>query len=124
MQNQLSDKHIVKAKRPLAIVIGCVTANINDQGFDIGSEFIRKGASLVITNFTKIMGDQAAEVVIELLDCLKQSKGKDLVFGEIMLKLKQRLLAKGLMVGMSLVTYGDADWKISLDKPIVITNQQ
>lgn len=113
-QNRLSEQHIVKSKRPLVVVIGCSTANLNDQGFDIGSIFIRKGASIVISNFTKIISDDAAIIVNELIKILKETSGKNVLFGQIMLRLKQRLLAMGLIVGLSIITYGDADWQVIL----------
>lgn len=114
IQNFLSDKHIAQSMRPMAIVIGCEVSDTDNQGFDVGSEFLAKGASIVITNFTKIKGSQAAEIVIKLISFLKESAGKEITFGEIMLKLRQHLLAEGIMVSMSLVSYGDADWKIKI----------
>lgn len=115
-QNRLTEQHVFKPRRPLAVVIGCSTSNITDQGFDIGNEFIRKGAAIVISNFSKILSNDAAMIVGDLIDLLKAEKGKTVRFGEVVLRLKQRMLAKGVLVGMSLVTYGDADWQITLDK--------
>ena len=68
----------------------------------------------MITNFTKIRGAQAADIVICLMEILKVYKGKEATFGEIMLKLRQELLAQGIMASLALLTYGDADWKIKI----------
>lgn len=114
VQTHLSKKHIAQQVNPIAIVIGCEVANVSNQGFDVGSEFMQKGASIVITNFTKIIGPQAAKIVTCLAEFFHEHKGKEVNFGDIMLKAKQKLLSDGLIVGMSLVSYGDADWKLKI----------
>jgi hypothetical protein len=113
-QSAISDAHISQAKRPLAIVIGCEVANMQDQGFDIGSSFIANGASIVITNFTSITGLHAATIVSKLISFFEKERGKTINFGEITLRLRQQLLAEGLIISLSLVTYGDADWTLKL----------
>jgi len=114
VQTHLGKKHIAQQVNPIAIVIGCEVANVNNQGFDVGSEFMQKGASIVITNFTKIIGPQAAKIVTCLVEFFHEHQGKEVNFGDIMLKAKQKLLSDGLIVSMSLVSYGDADWKLKI----------
>ena len=72
------------------------------------------GAAIVISNFTKIRGRHAGPIVMKLLEFLKAHEEKEFTLGEIVLKLRQYLLAKGIMVGFSLTTLGDADWKIKI----------
>jgi hypothetical protein len=99
-------------KTPLAIVIGCKSADISNIGFDVSSQFINNGAAIVLSSFTKIRGAQAGRIIIKLVEFLKQNANHEIVFGEVMLKLRQHLLANGIMAGLALVSYGDADWKI------------
>jgi hypothetical protein len=112
VQNYLGEKYIDSSKHPFTVVIGCEVIGTDNQGFDISSEFLAKGSSVVLSNFTKIRGRQAGEIVMKLSEFLKLNKGKEILFGEVVLKLKQYLLAEGIMAGLAVVCYGDADWKI------------
>ena len=97
---------------PFIIVIGCETASVENYGFDISSQLITEGAAVVLSNFTKIRGRHAGPIVIKLVEYLKENAGKEISFGSIILKLRQYLLSKGIMVSLALVAHGDADWKI------------
>ena len=97
---------------PFIIVIGCESTNLASSGFDVSSHLMNAGAAIVISNFTKIRGRQAKDIVIKLFDFLKENGDKEIILGEIMLKLRQNLLAEGLIAGLSLVVQGDADWNI------------
>jgi hypothetical protein len=99
---------------PFVVIIGCEPNNVANHGFDIAAQLMHQGAAIVLTNFTKIRGRQAGPIVMRLMAFIKSFKGKELRFGEIVLKLRQHLLAQGIMAGMSLVAYGDADWKIKI----------
>lgn len=97
---------------PFLVLIGCQTSDMQLQGFDAGSLAASYGAAIVLSNFTRIQGKHAGEIVIRLMKLLKANTGKDISFGEIMLQLKQQLLADGILVVLTLLAYGDADWKI------------
>jgi hypothetical protein len=97
---------------PFMIVIGCETASVENYGFDISSQLITEGAAVVLSNFTKIRGRHAGPIVIKLVEYLKENAGKEISFGTIILKLRQYLLSKGIMVSLALVAQGDADWKL------------
>ena len=99
---------------PLVIIIGCEPNNITYHGFDIASTLLSKGAAIVISNFTKIRGRQAGPIVIGLVEFLKTLRGQEFRLGDVVLKLRQQLLAKGIMASLSLMVYGDADWKIKI----------
>ena len=101
-----------KGKAPFVILIGCETSNIDAYMFDTVSQLFVNGAGIVVSNFTKIMGDQAGEIVMQLVELLKNEAEKEMRFGEIMLKLRQQLVARGRLVGLSLLAHGDTDWKI------------
>lgn len=112
-QTHFGSKHILEKQKPFAVVIGCEVDNINNQGFDISSDFLNKGAVIVITNFTKISGSEAATIVTRLIELLKAESKAEIHLGEVVLKLKQQLLAEGLIASLSLTVYGDADWLIT-----------
>ncbi|MET3537676.1 hypothetical protein [Chryseobacterium limigenitum] len=105
-----------KSQPPFVILIGCETVNTNAYLFDTVSFIIRKGAAMVLSNFTKITGEAATVIVSELVEILRSEAGKSKRFGEIVLRLRQRLLAKGMMMALTLLAHGDADWKIKIAK--------
>lgn len=102
------------APPPLAVIVGCRTGDPQQHGFDIGSLALRNGAALVFSNFTKILGRQAAPVITSLARFIGEQRGKEARFGDIERRLRQHLLARGIMVSLTLVAHGDADWKLKL----------
>ena len=117
IQAHINDS-LIKSKngseKPMVILIGCNTSDIDEAGFDFTSQFISQGAPIVLSNFTKIRGRQAGPIVIQLLDFIEQNKAKSWTLGEVLLRLRQKLLAQGIMVSLSLTAYGDADWKLKI----------
>lgn len=97
---------------PFVILIGCEVTNVQNYGFDLSSRFMSMGAAIVVTNFTKIRGRQAGPIVMKLLEFLKEHTASENSLGQIILKLRQYFLARGMMAIFSLQTFGDADWKI------------
>jgi len=116
IQNNFGSSMINKNKLkppPFVIIIGCEATDLKAGGFDVSDQLMNEGAAIVVSNFTKIRGIQAKDVVIKLVDFLKKIGTKDTQFGEVMLRLRQYLLSEGLMAGLSLIAQGDADWKIN-----------
>ena len=101
-------------RTPFVILIGCEATNVEAYGFDAASQLIVDGAGIVLSNFTSIRGRHAGNIVIKLVELLKAAGGDEIDFGTIILRLKQQLLAEGLMVSLSLLSHGDADWKIKI----------
>jgi hypothetical protein len=101
-------------RTPFVILIGCEATDVKAYGFDAASQLIVDGAGIVLSNFTSIRGKHAGNIVIKLVELLKAAAGKEIDFGTIILRLKQQLLAEGLMVSLSLLSHGDADWKIKI----------
>lgn|GEM_PF-3539995 len=97
---------------PFIIIIGCESTNLATGGFDVSSQLMNCGAAIVLSNFTKIRGRQAKDIILKLVDFLKANGQKETLLGNALLKLRQFLLSEGLIAGLSLVANGDADWKI------------
>jgi hypothetical protein len=117
IKNQLDHTRLQGAgstQPPLVVLIGCEANDIENHGFDVAAQLINQGAAIVLTNFTKIRGRHAGPVAIKLVEFLAATRGQEFTFGEIVLKLRQHLLAAGLMASLALVAYGDADWKIKV----------
>lgn len=116
-QSQLDERYIPTAigkQGPFIMLIGCETTKTDLYLFDIVAELLLQGASVVLSNIPSIVADQAAAMVMELIDLLKKQSGKTLSFGETMLKLRQQLMAKGILAGLGLISHGDTRWNIKV----------
>ncbi len=116
-QPQFDERYLQSGSKgplPLVILIGCETTRSDAYMFDTVSLIQRKGAAIVLSNFTKIKGETATAIVSLLVSILREKAGKGIRFGEVILRLKQQLLARGMMFGLTLLAHGDADWKIKV----------
>ena len=81
-------------------------------------QYEQKGASLVVGTFAPVLGRHAgktAEALIEQLDAVRAERpqhDRGVPFGEVLRDVRRRMLAKGILMAMSLAAYGDADWRL------------
>jgi len=111
------DKRIVGEEDPASIVVvlGCSTADRSRGYTSLPSSFRRAGAKIVVATLTDVLGRHAAPAAQELLSGLDKcwaSKEKARALGDILTRLRRRLISRGLPIGMALVAYGDADRRI------------
>lgn len=99
--------------RPLVILMGCQTANAEVPYQKLIIRFKNEGAALVLGTGSTVFGPHAAAVTEKLISALAAVKTEDTAFGDILLDVRRRLLAEGLLIVMCLTSYGDTDWVIS-----------
>lgn len=109
----LSDSYICGREKspPVVLLMGCDTdaPPISYQSFPI--KFRKSGAAIVISTGATILGPHAAPVTEELLRELAALVGtKTKSFGEVMLDVRRRMLARGYPMTLCLTAYGDTDW--------------
>jgi hypothetical protein len=98
---------------PVVFLIGCETGAADIEFMNFVAQFRRGGAAIIVSTGAPILGRHAVPVTIELLNRLKQfSEQANTSFGEAMRLVKQKMLAQGFPMALTLMTYGDADWKI------------
>ena len=100
--------------RPIVLLIGCET-NSSKVGLENSvTAFQDNGAVIIVSTIATILGRHAGPAAAAIVEELKNHEGKvDATFGDVMLKVKQRLLAKGIPMVLGLTSYGDADYRIS-----------
>ncbi|HVG06192.1 MAG TPA: hypothetical protein VNM67_00650 [Thermoanaerobaculia bacterium] len=95
---------------PVVLLMGCET-NLTEISFENPAVVFQDlGAAVVVTTIATILGRHASpatEALIQLLD--KMADGKH-TFGDIMLRLRQKLVATSTPMALGLTSYGDADW--------------
>lgn len=96
--------------RPVVLLMGCETNLTRIQFDNPASRFRARGAAVVVSTIATVLGrhsSPATAVLVELLD--QMSDGKS-TFGDVMLRLRQKLVARATPMALGLTSYGDADW--------------
>jgi len=99
------------APLPVVALLGCETAVVDRLYCSFVTKFRQKGAALIVSTLSTVLGRHAGPVAEVMIDELKKTNG-DRSIGDVMLRVRQRTLGSGIPMGMSLVAYGDADWRL------------
>lgn len=115
---QIDTTFVPPQDRPVIVaLLGCQTARAGEVGYERFPGLLRRaGAEVVIATLTEVLGRHAAPVAARLVEelysyCAAEPHG----FGEVMVRLRRRLLAEGLIMVLALAAFGDADWLITKD---------
>lgn len=113
---QIDKAFVPPEDRPVIVaLLGCETARAGEVGYERFPGLLRRcGAEVVIATLTEVLGRHAAPVAARLVEelysfCAAEPHG----FGEVMVRLRRRLLADGLIMVLTLAAFGDADWLIT-----------
>lgn len=97
---------------PVVILMGCKTASPDIAYENFISEFRRMGAALVVGTGSTILGRHAAPVVSAFIKEIAEIGPGDTAFGDVMLTVRRKMMAQGLLMVLCLTSYGDTDWII------------
>ena len=97
---------------PVVLLLGCSTTIAEGDLQSCVGRIKMKGASIVVGTLSTIRGRHATTFVNEFLSALEEARKQDTTFGDALLEVKQRMLAKGDPFALTLTAYGDADWRI------------
>ncbi len=102
---------------PIVLLMGCET-NLTRISFDNPvSRFRDRGAALVVSTIATILGRHASPATATLIDLLDElSASGDRTFGEVMLRLRQKLVVTQTPMALGLTAYGDADWVLTKEE--------
>ena len=101
------EKHVV------VVLLGCDTTNTEIPFQGMVPRFRRAGAKVVVSTINTILGRHAVPVAKELLKLLeKQVASGERSLGEVMRDLRRQSLADGYPMVLSVVAFGDADWRL------------
>ena len=107
--------HVPSTPPPLTVLLGCDTANTADTSAYLShvGVFRQADAALVLGTIATVLGQHAADMAGRLIErmevAIRSEPGR---FGEALLKAKRDAVASSEMIGLCLVAFGDADWKI------------
>jgi len=98
---------------PIVLLLGCST-ELTSIGFhNFVARFKIKGAALVLGTLSVIRGRHATRFVERFMKALSRWSGvRDATFGDALLETKRAMLADGDPFAVTLIAYGDADWRL------------
>lgn len=102
-----------REKRYVVVLLGCDTASTDIPFQGMVPEFRRAGAAVIVTTINTILGRHAVPVAKELLRILKDGGIANRSMGDAMRDLRRRALSDGYPMVLSVVAFGDADWRIT-----------
>jgi hypothetical protein len=99
---------------PIVLLLGCQT-NLSRIAFDnFVTRFRDKGAAVVVSTIATILGRHASPAASRLVELLDEEAAEgDSTFGEIMVRLRRKLMATQTPMALGLTAYGDADWVLT-----------
>ncbi len=97
---------------PLLLLLGCTTATPEIGYLGFVPKFAASNAAIVVGTIAKILGRYTGPVARALLRQFVAAQGSDAPISEIMRRVRLDSLREGNTVGLTLVAYGDADWKL------------
>lgn len=99
--------------RPIVLLIGCDTNASKISLENFVATFQDLGAVIIVSTIATILGRQAGPAAAAIVEEIKKQEGNiNATFGDVMLKVRRRLLAAGTPMVLGLTSYGDADWRI------------
>jgi hypothetical protein len=99
---------------PIVLLLGCET-NLARIAFDnFVTRFRDKGAAVVVSTIATVLGRHASPAAGRLVELLDEEAAEgDSTFGEIMVRLRRKLMATQTPMALGLTAYGDADWVLT-----------
>jgi len=98
---------------PVVLLLGCNTANEEVSWQSAAAKFRALGAAVVVGTLVETLGRQTAPAARLLATMLwGDDRVEGATIGEVVRALRRRVLLEGWTLGMSLVAYGDAAWRL------------
>lgn len=104
----------LKSDQPLVLLLGCATGPSDTPTIEFPGRFLDAGAAAVLATMTLVRGRFVSVLGRQLIGLISEMAGAsdEPLFGEALLKLRQKLLASNPLV-LTLIAYGDADWVLA-----------
>ena len=102
-----------ESSAPVVILLGCNTALADISYQDFIDRIRCRGAAVVVGTLTSVLGQHSARVAREFLRQLNQEGNAGLsTFGEVMRRVRRRMLGAGNVTSLALVAYGSSEWRL------------
>ncbi len=99
---------------PILFLVGCKTGSADIRYKTFSEKFKRVGAAIVVGSSATIHSKHAVPVMQRLVQLLgSRADNEEVVFGEIMRRMRCQMLAEGNPIVLCISAYGDADWLLT-----------
>ncbi|MEA2703594.1 MAG: hypothetical protein QOD63_1539, partial [Actinomycetota bacterium] len=98
--------------KPMVVLFGCETAGTGKDPAGFATRFMTKGAAVVFTSLTKLLGSHAAELAERLGVLLLDDQRAKMPLSELLTRFRQEAVRSGLLAALAVGAYGDADWRV------------
>jgi len=117
---QVDSAHVTACdtNQPIVLMLGCATANPLHSGFmNFASEFYSYGARMVLATLSEVRGRHASPLLEDLFNELSEATDQDSTrdFPSVLSRMKRNMFKRGNIMGLTLISYGDAAWEITHD---------
>ncbi|HYI64056.1 MAG TPA: hypothetical protein VEW71_04150 [Allosphingosinicella sp.] len=115
---QIQEPMVGKARPVMVMLLGCGTGGQDVRYISCVAGFRSAKASVVIGTLMPILGRHAVRVaglLITELDSYWDGRGPPATVGDAMTEMRRRLMADGVLTGMMVVAFGDADWLLGAE---------
>lgn len=104
---------VEEARSPVVLLLGCDTVVARSSVDSIVGKFRRAGVPIVVGTIATVLGSHASQVTQNLVKQLSALGAREpRSFGEVVLEVRRRCVADGLVMALCVVAFGDADWKL------------
>jgi hypothetical protein len=103
---------------PVLLLLACESGAGNVSFNSFVARARQEGAAMIVAAGAKIHEAHALKVTRELVDALEKgiaraaAAGKEITFGDVFRNVRRAMLARGVLMVLTLETYGDADWRL------------
>lgn len=99
-------------QQPLVLLFGCGAATSLVDFQSLPAQFRRKQAAAVIAPVAQVLAEDAPELARTLIEQLAAGERGTRGLGHTLLEARRKLVAKGKLAGILLLSFGDADWLV------------
>lgn len=97
---------------PAVMLFGCDTAGSKEDPAGYATRFMAKGAAVVFSTLTMLLGRHAAAMAQRLGTVLRDPGRAGQPLGELVAEFRREAVRAGLISALAVTAYGDADWKV------------
>jgi hypothetical protein len=103
---------VEEARSPVVLLLGCDTVVARSSVDSIVGKFRLAGVPIVVGTIATVLGSHVSQVTQSFVKQLSAfGAGEPRSFGEVVLQVRRRCVADGLVMALCVVAFGDADWK-------------
>jgi hypothetical protein len=114
MRGNIEERYVTGGRQvePVVLLFGCRTTGTRGDPGGFASTFMANKAAVVFHSFTDLKAGHAALLAKRLTTLLRAPNRERQPLSVLLAEFRRAALADGLLAGLSISAYGDADWRL------------